>query len=216
MVYWKQWPSWCPQLTHFIGWLLLPVRRSRRQARWPPPPPRPPCSHLQAWGVCPNLRSPPRSWSSSSSCSASGPTPSSLHTGRAHCGRLSHFCQGLVPAALLGWGREDQYVGLHHGRGEEEEKGASGSGGTKQGGKPVSKINDLPSRIEKRVNHWKSGRLRRHLTDMKPTMATHTSPKSQSIQKFDFSTKKDLSKHGSDLIITWTSHLTSSTEEGGR
>ena len=46
------------------------------------------------------------------------------------------FCQGLVQAALLRWGREDQHVGFHHGRGEEEEKGGRSSrGGGKQGNK---------------------------------------------------------------------------------
>ena len=102
----------------------------------------------------------------------------------------SYSLQGLVQAALLGWGREDQHVGLHHGRGEEEEKGGSGPGEAKQGRKPLSKINDLPSRILKRVSHWKSGMVMRHLTDMKQTMAIHTSLKSQSIRKSDFSTNK--------------------------
>ena len=46
-------------------------------------------------------------------------------------------CQGLVQAALLRRGREDEHVGLHHGRCEEEEKGASRPGGRMQGNKPV-------------------------------------------------------------------------------
>ena len=67
-----------------LPWLPLPLWWWRRD---PPPPWSPlrahlwPCFLLQAWMVYPSPQSPPRSWSSSSSCSVFGPTPFFSRTG---------------------------------------------------------------------------------------------------------------------------------------
>ena len=224
MVYCTQWPSWWPQLNqrtpgwlHLplrpplsllsgwgdLGWLPLPVRQAFPQVPWPltPPPHWPPCSHLQGWGVCPSLLFPPRSWSSSSSCSAFGPTPSSWHTGRAQDERLSQFFARAWYRLLYSDGDERTsmwgfIMDVVRKKRKVEEAAVEGESKVTND----FPIKDLPStetsRIGKRASHWIIGGERRVkcLTDTKQTMATHTFLRSQSIQKSDFSTRKDFNQ----------------------
>ena len=189
-----------------LGWLPLPVRQAFPQVPWPltPPPHWPPCSHLQGWGVCPSLLFPPRSWSSSSSCSAFGPTPSSWHTGRAQDERLSQFFARAWYRLLYSDGDERTSMWgfimdvVRKKRKVEEAEVVEGESKVTND----FPIKDLPStetsRIGKRVSRWIIGGERRVkcLTDTKQTMATHTFLRSQSIQKSDFSTRKDFNQQG--------------------